>query len=106
MTELKVSTEELLQTYLGLAGKGLFSMIVRKEVPPSCDLLRSQNKLVISPGALSGTSEFQMAVNRPAKPAHRRHQGMIAFSAIRGIILSFFIKPLKLAAWAAVEKAT
>jgi aldehyde:ferredoxin oxidoreductase len=41
--------------YAGLGGRGLTSTIVAKEVPPLCHPLGEANKLVISPGLLSGT---------------------------------------------------
>jgi aldehyde:ferredoxin oxidoreductase len=42
--------------YAGLGGRALTSIIVDKEVPPLCHPLGSENKLVISPGLLSGTA--------------------------------------------------
>ncbi len=41
--------------YLGLGGRALTSRLVSKEVPPSCHPLAAENKLVISPGILTGT---------------------------------------------------
>jgi aldehyde:ferredoxin oxidoreductase len=54
----KVSTiyEEMPDEFIGLGGRGLTSSIVAKEVPPKCDPLGFENKLVIAPGLLSGTS--------------------------------------------------
>ena len=42
--------------YEGLGGRGLTSAIVAKEVPPLCHPLGEDNKLVIAPGLLSGTT--------------------------------------------------
>ena len=49
-------TEESLGGYQGLAGRGLTSGIVSKEVPPLCHPLGEDNKLVIAPGMLSGSA--------------------------------------------------
>ncbi len=42
--------------YAGFAGRALTSAIVSKEVPPLCHALGAENKLVIAPGMLSGTT--------------------------------------------------
>ena len=42
--------------YAGLGGRALTSSIVSKEVPPTCHPLGAENKLVIAPGLLSGTT--------------------------------------------------
>ena len=42
--------------YKGMGGRGLTSAIVSKEVPPLCHPLSEDNKLVIAPGLLSGTT--------------------------------------------------
>ena len=42
--------------YAGLGGRALTSGIVSKEVPPSCHPLGGDNKIVIAPGLLSGTT--------------------------------------------------
>ena len=51
----KVS-EEPMGEYEGLGGRALTSAIVSKEVPPLCHPLGANNKLVIAPGLLSGTT--------------------------------------------------
>ena len=51
----KVRTEPL-GGYAGLGGRALTSAIVSKEVPPLCHPLGADNKLVIAPGLLSGTT--------------------------------------------------
>ena len=48
--------EEVPRPYLGLGGRGLTSMIINTEVPPKCDPLGPENKLIFAPGILSGTS--------------------------------------------------
>ena len=42
--------------YAGLGGRAMTSAIVAKEVPPTCHPLGADNKLVIAPGMLSGTT--------------------------------------------------
>jgi aldehyde:ferredoxin oxidoreductase len=42
--------------YAGFGGRGLTSAIVSKEVPPLCHPLGEDNKLVIAPGLLSGST--------------------------------------------------
>jgi aldehyde:ferredoxin oxidoreductase len=42
--------------YAGIGGRCLTSMLVGKEVPPTCHPLGPDNKLVIAPGLLSGTA--------------------------------------------------
>jgi len=51
----KVS-EEPLGAYEGSGGRALTSAIVSKEVPPLCHPLGEDNKLIIAPGLLTGTS--------------------------------------------------
>ncbi|GAG02286.1 unnamed protein product, partial [marine sediment metagenome] len=47
---------EPLGDYAAFGGRGLTSAIVSKEVPPLCHPLGEDNKLVIAPGFLSGTT--------------------------------------------------
>ncbi len=49
-------TESPLGEYAGLGGRGMTSSIVGKEVPPMCHPLGAENKLVIAPGLMSGTT--------------------------------------------------
>lgn len=49
-------SEQPLGEYAGLGGRALTSAIVSKEVPPTCHPLSAENKLVIAPGLLSGTT--------------------------------------------------
>jgi aldehyde:ferredoxin oxidoreductase len=55
MTEKTISTEPVPDQYVGLGGRGLTSILVSAEVPPTCDPLGPENKLVFAPGLLSGT---------------------------------------------------
>ena len=45
-----------LGAYAGMGGRGLTSAVISKEVPPTCHPLSADNKLVIAPGMLSGTT--------------------------------------------------
>lgn len=49
-------TRDSLGGYAGMAGRGLTSSIISKEVDPLCHPLSAENKLVIAPGLLSGTA--------------------------------------------------
>lgn len=48
--------EEPVGDYAGLGGRAMTSAIISKEVPPLCHPLGADNKLVIAPGLLSGTT--------------------------------------------------
>ncbi len=50
------ATTEPVGEYAGLGGRAMTSAIVSKEVPPLCHALGAENKLVIAPGLLSGTT--------------------------------------------------
>ena len=56
MADQSILVEEMPGKYAGLGGRGLTAEIVNTEVPPKCDALGPENKLVIAPGLLSGTS--------------------------------------------------
>ena len=56
MTEKSITINDVPQQYLGLGGRGLTSTIINAEVLPTCDPLGPDNKLIIAPGVLSGTS--------------------------------------------------
>jgi len=47
---------EPLGDYAGLGGRAMTSMVISKEVPPQCHPLGANNKLVIAPGLLSGST--------------------------------------------------
>jgi aldehyde:ferredoxin oxidoreductase len=55
MTQKTIHTEEVPEDYVGLAGRGLTSIMINTEVPPKCDPLGPENKLIVAPGFLSGT---------------------------------------------------
>ncbi len=42
--------------YEGLGGRGMTSMIIAKEVPPTCHPLSGDNKLIFAPGLMAGTA--------------------------------------------------
>lgn len=50
------ATTEGLGAYSGLGGRAMTTAIVAGEVPPLCHPLGTENKLVIAPGLLSGTT--------------------------------------------------
>lgn len=56
MTHKTIRYDEVPPSYTGLGGRGLTSTIVNTEVPPRCDPLGPDNKLIFAPGILSGTS--------------------------------------------------
>lgn len=51
----QVTREALPEVYNDLGGRGLTSRLLADEVPPRCDPLGRDNKLVIAPGLLAGT---------------------------------------------------
>jgi len=56
MTDRTAAFEPLPEKYKNRAGRWLTSSIVRDEVPPMCHPLGPNNKLVFSPGIVTGTS--------------------------------------------------
>ncbi len=55
MTSLKATIGEVPEKYIGLGGRALTSNFVADEVKPTCHALGKNNKLIFSPGLLSGT---------------------------------------------------
>jgi aldehyde:ferredoxin oxidoreductase len=55
MSNKTITVEDVPQDYLGLGGRGLTSIMINTEVPPKCDPLGPENKLIFAPGSLSGT---------------------------------------------------
>jgi len=55
MNEKTIDIEDVPQDYMGLGGRGLTSIMINAEVPPKCDPLGPENKLIVAPGFLSGT---------------------------------------------------
>lgn len=56
MSSKSITVEEVPQEYMGLGGRGLTSIMIDREVPPLCDPLGAENKLILAPGLLSGTN--------------------------------------------------
>jgi aldehyde:ferredoxin oxidoreductase len=56
MNEKTIDVENVPQEYWGLGGRGLTSIMINAEVPPTCDPLGPENKLIFAPGVLSGSS--------------------------------------------------
>jgi aldehyde:ferredoxin oxidoreductase len=55
MSDGSIRVEEGPKEYAGLGGRGLTSILVSAEVPPKCDPLGPENKLIFAPGYLTGT---------------------------------------------------
>jgi aldehyde:ferredoxin oxidoreductase len=55
MTSGTIETQQVTDRYENLGGRGLTSIMINAEVPPDCDPLGPENKLVFAPGYLSGT---------------------------------------------------
>jgi aldehyde:ferredoxin oxidoreductase len=55
MTNLEAKFEDLPEDLAALGGRGMTSVIVAKEVPPTCDPLGPHNKLIFAPGIVTGT---------------------------------------------------
>jgi len=56
MTTQTISKEDVPEAYAGLGGRGLTSIMINAEVPPMCDPLGPDNKLIFAPGFLTGTT--------------------------------------------------
>jgi len=56
MSKKTINVTSVPEQFLGLGGRGLTSIMINAEVPPTCDPLGSENLLIIAPGALSGTN--------------------------------------------------
>ena len=56
MSTQTVSAESIPESYAGLGGRGLTSAMINAEVPPTCDPLGPDNKLIFAPGLLTGTA--------------------------------------------------
>jgi aldehyde:ferredoxin oxidoreductase len=56
MSAQTVTVEDVPADYVGLGGRGLTSIMINNEVPPTCDPLGPENKLIFAPGLLSGTA--------------------------------------------------
>lgn len=56
MAQAQINVEDLAGEYAQYGGRGLTSLITAREVPAQCHPLGTENKLVIAPGLLSGTT--------------------------------------------------
>ncbi len=56
MSTKKITVEPVPSQYPGLGGRGLISTLINDWVPPRCDPLGPENKLIFAPGLLGGTS--------------------------------------------------
>ena len=54
MSTKAVSVDDVPQDNKGLGGRGLTSVMINEEVPPNCDPLGPDNKLIFAPGLLTG----------------------------------------------------
>ncbi|MBW2119498.1 MAG: aldehyde ferredoxin oxidoreductase, partial [Deltaproteobacteria bacterium] len=55
MTGKSVAIQDVSTGYADLGGRGLTSIMINKEVPPTCDPLGPQNKLIFAIGYMTGT---------------------------------------------------
>ena len=60
MDNQKVVFENLPKEWTYLGGSALIAKILNKEVPPSCDPLGKENKLIVACGPLAGTRAPQL----------------------------------------------
>jgi len=51
-----ITTEDIEPAFTGMGGRGLTSFFINSEVPPMCDPLGPENKLIFAPGYLSGSA--------------------------------------------------
>jgi aldehyde:ferredoxin oxidoreductase len=56
MTDKRISVGEVPQDLRQMGGRGLTSTLISREVPPTCDPLGLENKLIFAPGFLSGNN--------------------------------------------------
>ncbi|UMZ73453.1 aldehyde ferredoxin oxidoreductase family protein [Natranaerofaba carboxydovora] len=56
MSNLEVTEEKADEKYKLLGGRALTSTVIKEEVPADCNPLRKNNKIIIAPGLLTGTS--------------------------------------------------
>jgi len=51
-----ITNEDIEPAFTGMGGRGLTSFFINSEVPPMCDPLGPENKLIFAPGYLSGSA--------------------------------------------------
>ncbi|MCJ7773823.1 MAG: aldehyde ferredoxin oxidoreductase, partial [Desulfobacterales bacterium] len=56
MTDKTILSQDVPKEYAGLGGRGLTSIMINSEVLPTCDPMGPDNKLILAPGILSGTT--------------------------------------------------
>lgn len=56
MTTQDVTSIDVPEQFAGFGGRELTSHFINDQVPPACDPLGAENKLIMAPGILSGTS--------------------------------------------------
>ena len=56
LSALSATTEEVPEAYRKFGGRGLTACILDREVPPTCDPLGAENKLIWAPGLMGGTT--------------------------------------------------
>ncbi len=90
LTNQTVKWENCPETYKGLGGRALTSIMVSKEVPPTTDALGVENKLVFAPGYFSGTalvntSRLSVGAKSPLTGGIKESNvgGTVAFSLAR-----------------------
>jgi aldehyde:ferredoxin oxidoreductase len=54
MDQLQVQWEDVPVQYERLGGRGLIAKLLLEEIPPACDALGPNNKLIVTPGLLGG----------------------------------------------------
>lgn len=70
MSDGNITNQEAVPAFIGMGGRGLTSYYINNEVPPKCDPLGPENKLVFAPGFLSGSplvnsSRFSIGAKSP-----------------------------------------
>jgi aldehyde:ferredoxin oxidoreductase len=56
MAAQTITNEDAKPAFTGMGGRGLTSFYINSEVPPTCDPLGAENKLIFAPGYFSGSS--------------------------------------------------
>ena len=56
MSKKEINVEGVPVQYAQLGGRGLTSAMISAEIPPTCNALGPDNKLIFAPGLLSGTT--------------------------------------------------